>query len=230
MWRRWLGGADGPPLFRDRRTAGEALASLLQERGPRVEIVLAIPRGGLEVAEPVAERLALPLDVLVSRKVGAPGQPELALGSVTRLGSSWNRELLAAHRLSEEALRQASQDELAEVERRERVYRGARPAAPVEGRGIVLIDDGLATGATMAAAVGAALRTGAASVMVGVPVAARAAVTRLEGLGARVLAVATPDPFIAVGEFYEDFRPVPDERCVAIMRRFEVGGADGPPD
>lgn len=231
MWRRWLGGeADGPPIFRDRRAAGEALASLLQERGVGAGIVLAIPRGGLEVAEPVAERLALPLDVLVSRKVGAPGQPELALGSVTRLGSVWNRALLAAHRLSEEDLRRARQDELAEVERRERVYRGARPAAPVADRRIVLVDDGLATGATMAAAVEAARRAGAAAVVVGVPVAAREAVARLEGLGARVLAVATPDPFVAVGAFYEDFRPVADERCVAIMRRFEAAGADRPPD
>ncbi len=230
MWRRWLGGVDGPPIFRDRRAAGDALALLLEARGIRAEIVLAIPRGGLEVAEPVAERLALPLDVLVSRKVGAPGQPELALGSVTRLGSTWNRELLAMHRLSEEALRRASQDELAEVERRERVYRGTHPAAPVAGRRIVLVDDGLATGATMAAAVGAAEQAGAASVVVGVPVAAREAVARLAGLGAQVLALATPDPFVAVGAFYEDFQPVPDERCLAIMRRFGAGGGEEAPD
>lgn len=233
MWRRLVGGGSAQgsatrALFPDRRAAGEALASLLAERDLQADLVLAIPRGGLEVAEPVAQRFALPLDVLVSRKVGAPQHPELALGSVTRLGAVWNEELLAAYRLPPEALERASRMELVEVERRERTYRGARPAEPVAGRRVLLIDDGLATGATMAAAIEAAARAGAAAVIVGVPVAAREALARIERLGAKVVALAAPDPFVAVGAFYDDFQPVRDERCVEILRRYGAGRADEP--
>jgi putative phosphoribosyl transferase len=221
MWRRLIGRDDeGRTLFRDRGATGKALALLLTERGVEADLVLAIPRGGLEVAEPVARLFALPLDVLVSRKVSAPDQPELALGSVTRLGAVWNEEVLAARRISAETQARLSSAERDEVERRERAFRGARAAEPVDGRRVLLVDDGLATGATAAAAVQAGLAAGAAAVVVAVPLAPREAVARLERLGAEVVAVATPEPFGAVGTFYEDFRAVPQERCIEILRRY----------
>ena len=221
MWRRLIGRDDeGRTLFRDREATGKALALLLTERGVEADLVLAIPRGGLEVAEPVARCFALPLDVLVSRKVGAPDQPELALGSVTRLGAVWNEEVLDARRISAETQARLSRAERDEVERRERAFRGVRAAEPVDGRRVLLVDDGLATGATAAAAVQAGLAAGAAEVVVAVPLAPRETVARLERLGAEVVAVVTPEPFGAVGAFYEDFRAVPHERCIEILRRY----------
>ncbi len=227
MLSRFIPRRSEPVRFRDRLDAGRRLLDLLRSLHVRADLILTIPRGGLEVAEPVAQGLCLPLDALIARKIGAPGSPELAVGSVTRLGTIWNDDFLAMFDLSPADLEAARRRELDEVERRERDYRDARPAEPVRDRRVLLVDDGLATGATMAAAVDATQRAGAAAVLVAVPVAAEEAVHRLEQMGARVIVIATPSPFGAVGAFYEQFPPVPDARCMEILRRAAERESDG---
>ncbi len=207
-----------PLFFADRRDAGERLADELRLQRIEAEIVLAVPRGGVVVGAPVAERLALPLDVLVARKVGVPAQPELAMGAVTRFGVVWNEALVASLRLPKNTLSKARHDARAELDEREAVYRAVRPAEPVQGRHVMIVDDGLATGATVAAAVQAVQAAEAGSVTVAVPVASAEAVERIEALHARVVALSIPERFGAVGAFYERFEPVTDEECVALLR------------
>lgn len=207
------------PHFHDRTEAGARLAQLLMERKVEADLVLGIPRGGLAVAREVAARLRLPLDALVSRKIGDPDQPELAIGAVTRWGVVWNQELLDLLRLSTSTLQEARDQALAELERREALFRRVRPPEPVVARRVLVVDDGLATGATVAAAVQALHTAGAKAVIVAVPVASEEAVRRLQDLGATVIAIATPRTFMAVGQFYAAFPPVPDEACLEILRQ-----------
>ena len=223
MPHQWLRDSTAP-LFEDRDEAGARLLERLRARDTTVDLVLALPRGGLPVAAPIAEGLGCPLDVLVARKVGDPSQPELAIGAVTRLGAVWNDELLAAERLSVEQVETARRAATEEVEQRERAFRAVRPPEPVAGRRVLLVDDGLATGATMAAAVRAVQQAGAATVTVAVPVGSVQAGARLRALAVDVVAVALPEPFGAVGAFYVDFQPVSDERCLEILRRAGARG------
>jgi putative phosphoribosyl transferase len=204
--------------FADRADAGRRLLEAVQQV-PDLDInaVLAVPRGGLPIALPVALALNVPLDVLIARKIGAPFQPELAIGAVTRLGVVWNQDLLDVLNLSEADLEPARIQALAEVVRRERMYRRHRPATQIAGRSVLVVDDGLATGATMAAAVDALQHAHAAKVIVGVGVASTEAVARFQEMGALVLAVMTPPHFVAVGEFFRRFNPVPDEECMEIL-------------
>ncbi len=219
------------PWFADRSEAGERLAEALVGEGAGADLVLAVPNGGVAVAAPVARALGARVDVLVARKVGAPMQPELALGAVTRFGVVWNQSLLDDLHLSETALAQAQMRAQRELERRERTFRAVRAAEPVRGRRVLLVDDGLATGATMAAAVEAVQSAGAASVGVAVPVATNDAVNRLRALGATVMALSVPPDFRAVGAFYDDFRPISDASCAALLREVSTDTdelADGP--
>ena len=211
--------------FRDRAEAGEALLESVQAEGLSFDVGLAIPRGGLPVAEVVAAGLHLPLDVLIARKVGTPGQPELAMGAVTRFGAVWNESLLEALALPESELERCLRQALEEVERREAAYRGSAEALGVSGRRVLLVDDGLATGATMAAAAQAVQSAGAESVVVGVPVAPADAVERIKQLGASVVSVSTPPNFFGIGQFYQDFGQVPDEECIEILERTRGSGA-----
>ena len=212
-----------PIWFSDRREAGQRLAARLLRDQVGADVVLAVPRGGVLVAEPVARALGAPLDVLAARKIGVPAQPELAMGAVTRFGAVWNATVLKQLRIPKEAQRRAAAQAQEELGRREAVFRAEREAAPVAGRTVLVVDDGLATGATVAAAVAAVQGAGAAVVVVAVPVAAETAVARIEALGARVVVLSAPAGFSAVGSFYEDFRPVSDEDCLAVLRR--VSGA-----
>jgi predicted phosphoribosyltransferase len=205
--------------FRDRTAAGEALLEALRAGDLKFDLVLAIPRGGLPVAAVIAAGLGLPLDVLVARKVGAPGQPELALGAVTRFGAYWNETVLEGVSLSERELENRERQAVEEVMRREQAYRDPSEARSVSGRRVILVDDGIATGATMAAAVGALQSAGAERIMVAVPVASANAVARIELMGADVLALLAPSDFFGVGQFYRDFGQVPDDECIAILER-----------
>ena len=208
-----------PLWFHDRREAGEELAAALLRDGISADLVLAVPRGGVIVAEPVARRLGAPLDALLARKVGAPMQPELAMGAVTRFGVVWNPNALDALYLSTGAVEQARAQAAAELQRRERAFRAVRPPETVGDHSVILVDDGLATGATVAAGVRALQSAGAAAVVVAVPVASLDAVERIEAFAVRVVALSVPHRFGAVGAFYEDFQPVSDEDCLAILRR-----------
>jgi putative phosphoribosyl transferase len=202
--------------YADRRDAGRALARALEEWQGREVVVLALPRGGVPVAAEVAHVLGAPLDVFVVRKLGFPGQPELAMGAIASGGVQVLNEPVA-RMVSETELAAVVMRETAEIERRERDYRGDRSPVTVSGRTVVLVDDGLATGATMRAAVGAVRRLSPAEVIVAVPVGASSAVRALEQTADRVVCPVQPPAFNAVGQFYEDFRQTTDDEVRAAL-------------
>ncbi len=204
-------------LYRNRREAGEKLADRLEDlRGTPDLLVLALPRGGVPVAEAVARRLRAPLDVFVVRKIGFPGHEEYAMGAVASGGTLVVNPALL-ERVPEEAFRAALEQAVEELNAREQSYRGVRPPPRVEGRTIVLVDDGLATGATMTAAVEALRRQGARRIIVAVPIAAPETCEVLAPKVDRIVCAATPEPFHAVGLWYEDFSPTTDEEVRQIL-------------
>jgi putative phosphoribosyl transferase len=205
-------------LFADRRDAGRALAqTLLAEQVPKDAVVLALPRGGVPVAYEVASALHLPLDILAVRKLGAPGQEELAMGAIAAGGTLVvNSEVIRALGIPEEALRAMGLEQRLQLEEDERVYRDGLAPLEIAGRPILLVDDGLATGATMRAAA-RAVRSHARQVIIAVPVAAPATCRALTGEADRLIAVATPDPFEAVGRFYANFAPTTDDEVITLL-------------
>jgi predicted phosphoribosyltransferase len=206
--------------FRDRRDAGRQLAVALLEYADRPTVlVLGLPRGGVVVAVEVANALRAPLDVWVVRKLGVPGHPELAMGAIAGAGVEVRHEdLIAELGLSRAAVDAVAARERVELERRERMYRGDRPAPVLHERDVILVDDGLATGATMEAAVEAAAQLEPRSVVVAVPVGASDAVARLRRLATRVVCLAAPAAFHAVGEWYADFSQTTDDEVTAALR------------
>lgn len=206
--------------FRDREDAGNQLAHLLLDHAGRDDVtVLGLPRGGVPVAAVVAKRLGVPLDVLVVRKVGMPGHEELALGAVGPAVTLLDHRMIAQLGLIAEALEPTIQREKAERERREATYRGGRGPLELQGRTVILVDDGLATGATMAVAVDAARSLLAASVVVAVPVASPSAARRLAAVSDELVALRTPSHFAAVSEGYDDFSPVSDAEVCRWLAR-----------
>ncbi|WP_102128509.1 phosphoribosyltransferase [Deinococcus planocerae] len=199
--------------FLDRRDAGRRLAERLLALGEWPDTtVLALPRGGVPVASEVARALHAPLDVFVVRKLGLPGSEEVAMGAVASGGVRvLNEDLLRRAQVSSGALEAASRRERAELERRERAYREGRTSAPVAGRTALLIDDGLATGATMRAALLALRPLGPARVVVAVPVAPPELCRALETEADGVVCLLAPPHFQAVGQFYDDFRQTTDD-------------------
>jgi len=211
----WLGGAG---MFADRRDAGRQLAQALRpEVGEGPTIVLAIPRGGVEVGAEVAGELGAPLDVVIPRKVGAPGNPELGIGAVADDVEVLDRRLVEALGVTPEYLRGELAAEREEIARRKAAYRGERPGPEVAGRTAVVVDDGVATGGTAVAALRQARAMGAARVILAVPVAPREAVRRLSAEADRVVVLATPEPFFAVGQWYDEFPQVDDEEVVRLL-------------
>jgi predicted phosphoribosyltransferase len=209
MWRR----------FRDRREAGRLLAARLAHyRGRPDVLVLALPRGGVPVGYEVARALGAPLDVFLVRKLGVPGHEELAMGAVASGGVQvLNDDVIAGLGLSERVVAAVTARELQELERRERLYRGARPPREVHGRTVILVDDGLATGATMRAAIHALRRRGAARIVVAVPVAPLPTCAELRAEADEVVCLFTPEPFFAVGLWYEDFTQTSDDEVRALL-------------
>jgi predicted phosphoribosyltransferase len=206
-------------VFDNRVEAGRALArSLSAYRGAPDAIVLALPRGGVPVGFEVAQALGLPLDVLVVRKLGLPGQPELAMGAIATGGALvLNEEVLRFAGGREVALEQVRQREQLELERRERQYRGGRPPLQLAGRTGILIDDGLATGATMEVAVRALRGLGATRIVVAVPVASSEARDRIAEVADEVVCLETPRFFSAVGQWYRDFGQTSDEEVSELL-------------
>jgi len=205
-------------MFSDRRAAGRALGAELVPFRLKDPVVLALPRGGVPVGYEVAQRLAAPLDVLVVRKVGAPGQPELAIGAVGRGVTVSDDDTLSLLGVTRAYFEAAAGQERLEVERREQMFREGRHPLDLHGRTAILVDDGLATGSTMLAAVGVARQLGAAQVVVAVPVAAREAIARLAARADRVVSLLTPEPFAAVGYWYEDFTQTGDAEVRGLLR------------
>lgn len=207
--------------FRDRQHAGEVLASELAVRLPEAEdrVVLALPRGGVPVAAPVSRRLRAPLGVLIVRKLGAPGRPELAMGAIALVGDHVevvrNADIVGRLGVTDEVFARTRAHEEAVLRERARAW--TLPPVPLTGREAVLVDDGLATGATMTVAVQAARAGGARAVVVAVPVGARQAVAALAELADAVVCALIPDHFWAVGQHYDDFDQTSDAEVSALL-------------
>ena len=205
--------------FKDRHEAGVALAALLKGYARRNDvIVLALPRGGVPVAYEVAVSLEVPLDVFSVRKLGVPGHPELAMGAIASGGVQvLNEDVLAWYRPSAETVEAVARVEMHELERRERLYREGRPLVLVEGRTVILVDDGLATGSTMRAAVQAVRQLRAGAVVVAAPVGAPDTCRAMRQVADDVVCVFTPDGFTAVGAWYEDFSETSDDEVRRLL-------------
>lgn len=217
----------GGRRFRDRADAGRRLARALEQYAGRGDvIVLALPRGGVPVGFEVANALGVPLDVFVVRKLGVPGHEELAMGAVASGGVRWlNEDLVARLGFTSDELDALAAREEAELARRERLYRGDRPRPEIAGRTAILVDDGLATGATMRAAVLALRQERPARVVVAVPTAARESCEDLRDEVDELVCLETPHPFFAVGLWYDDFSPVSDEEVRELLDRAPSSGA-----
>lgn len=206
-------------IYKDRRDAGRALAARLQPHAGRDDvIVLALPRGGVPVAFEVAEALEAPLDIFLVRKLGVPGQEELAMGAIASGGVRVLNEQVAPY-VTQAAIDAATAQERAELERRERAYRGNRPPPEIRGKTIILIDDGLATGSTMRAAVAAIRQQQPARIVVAVPVGAGSTCDSLRHQADEVICGATPEPFFGVGQWYDDFAQTTDEEVCHLLER-----------
>ncbi len=219
-----------PPIFRDRREAGAALGDRLQHlrHQPNV-IVLALPRGGVPVGHDVAAALDAPLDVFLVRKLGVPGHSELAMGAIASGGTRVvNQPVVDWYGLSPRVLDEVAQQEQVELERRERTYRNGRPPLQLRDRTVILVDDGLATGSTMKAAVQAVRSQSPARVVVAVPVGAPDTCRELGAMADEVVCAYAPEDFAAVGAWYEDFSPTTDEEVRDLLGRDSTPGANRP--
>ncbi len=208
-----------PFTFRDRSDAGRRLAKTLPAYASRDDVlILALPRGGVPVGAEVAEALEAPLDLMLVRKLGVPGHEELAMGAVASGGVRvLNEDVVGSLGIGEELVDAVARRERAELERSERAYRGERPPLDIEGRTVLLVDDGLATGATMRAAVDAARKLGPARVVVAVPMAPPETCRQLEDVADEVVCLERPDPFLAIGVWYERFPQITDEQVRELL-------------
>ena len=210
-------------MFKNREEAGELLAQeLIQFRNDPSAILLALPRGGVTVAYQLSLALHLPLDVLITRKIGAPGNPEYALGAVSETGAVyWNREALLGLSLTERQLSAAVQAQQKEVTRRVALYRQGRPFPDLNDRTVILVDDGLATGATFFASVATARQGNPRRVIGAIPVGPRSTVEEARKLVDQLIVLRVPDPFYAVGNFYRDFEQVEDREVLQYLNLAE---------
>jgi predicted phosphoribosyltransferase len=208
-------------IFPNRETAGAALAAALAGyRGRADVVVLALPRGGVPVARVVADALGAPLDVALVRKLGVPWQPELAFGAIGEGGARvLDTELIRACALTADQIARISEREQAELERRAHVFRAGREPVDVRQATVILVDDGLATGSTMLAAIRALRQRGAGEIVVAVPVGPKSTCQALRGEADEVVCLETPEPFEAVGQWYEDFHQLSDEEVIRLLSR-----------
>lgn len=209
-------------IFKDRTDAGQFLAEKLIEYANRPDvIVLALPRGGVPVAYEVANRLNLSLDVFVVRKLGVPGHEELAMGAIASGGVRvLNSDVLSYIRIHEAIIDEVTKYELSELQRRERLYRGTRPPLELKGRTVIIVDDGLATGSTMRAAVKALRQKHPRKIIVAVPVGARETCDSFQNeVDTMAVCAITPEPFQAVGLWYQDFSQTSDEEVRELLTR-----------
>jgi putative phosphoribosyl transferase len=219
--------------FADRRAAGRRLAGPLRAMHLDHPLVLALPRGGVPVADAVARALAAPLDVLLVRKIGAPGHAEYALGAVAEgpePQTVLNTEAVALLNPGKDYIEAERTRQLEEIERRRRAYAGGRAPLDPRGRTVILVDDGIATGATARVALVALRRAGAARVVLAVPVAPASSLAAFDSLADDVVCLAMPEPFIAVGDHYRNFNQTSDAEVVATLAaaraRMEAGRSE----
>lgn len=206
-------------MFRDRVEAGRKLAALLADEDLSDGLVLGIPRGGVVVAAIVATELALPLDIIVPRKIGAPKNPELAVGAVTQDGTViYNTRVLQGLRLKPEDLEGQVEREIKEIERRMTLYRGSKVSPELGGRTVILVDDGIATGYTVLAALRSLRRAGPRRIILAVPVAPPETLERLEPEVDQIVCLEAPEDFYAVGQFYLHFGQNSDQEVIDLLR------------
>lgn len=216
--------------FSDRTAAGRLLAAEVVRRNPVSPVVCALPRGGVPVAVPVAETLGAPLDLLYVRKIGAPGHQELAAGSVIdgdQPDIVLNEEIAGALGLRASDIERAARRELGEIERRRALYQPGKTPQTLKDRTAILVDDGIATGASIRAAIAAVRRRGPRRIMVATPVASPEAARDFAAEVDEFVCLMTPPEFGAVGLYYRDFHQVTDEEVIALLRAAEVSGAAG---
>lgn len=205
-------------MFTDRTDAGEQLADALLREDVEADVVLGIPRGALPVARPVADALGVPLDVVVASKIGAPNNEELAIGAVASDGSVWyNDDLIERLNVSEEYVEREQQQEAEYAREKADRYRGEDEPPDLSGKRVVIVDDGIATGATARACLAQVHEAGIGHVVLAVPVGSPDTVAELQAEGEDVIALERPDGFRAVGQFYERFGQVSDEEAMTYL-------------
>jgi putative phosphoribosyl transferase len=208
-------------IFRDRTEAGQILASKLtkyQNKGDTV--ILALPRGGVPVAYEIGKSLRLPVDIFVVRKLGVPGHEELAMGAIASGGVRHiNRDIVDQLHIDSKTIDAASRREEKEIERREGLYRGQRPPLDVRHKTVILVDDGLATGSTMRAAIAALRQHQPARIVVAVPAAAPQTCSEIADEVDEIICAATPEPFYAVGQWYQEFSQTTDDEVRELLAR-----------
>ena len=208
-------------MFQDRTSAGRKLAGALASRDYPDPIVLALPRGGVPVGAEIARRLECPLDLMIVRKIGVPQQPELAAAAVVMDGPSpvivRNQDVIASAGLTDADIDRLARLEIAEIERRHRAYIGEGPPLSVAGSTAILVDDGIATGASMKAAISCLRRYEPDRIVVAVPVASQDAIHDLEGRADEVVCLETPSPFMAIGLHYLDFSQLSDQEVIDVL-------------
>lgn len=215
-------------MFDDRRQAGEKLASALLDLKSPDPVVYALPRGGLPVAAAVAERLAAPLDIILVRKLGAPRHKELAIGAVVDGPAPTvvlHRDIISELGVSQDYIDEARKEALSEIERRRKLYVGGREPISPSGRNVIIVDDGLATGATMETAVKAMRSAGAGRIIVAVPTAPADTAAKFRRLADDFVCLETPEPFWSVGGQYRSFPQLKDDDVVEILKQFEGSDA-----
>lgn len=207
-------------MFRDRVDAGKKLAKELLEYKGTNPVVLAIPRGGVVVGYEVAKELAVPLDIIVPRKIPAPHNPELGIGAVTQDGTIIiNPEIKKYVSFSEEYVQEEAETQIKEIERRTKAYRGDREPISVEKRVVILVDDGLATGVTMRAAIRSIRKKNPQKIVVAVPVGPPSTVKKIEEEADEVISLVIYEPFEAVGQFYSDFSQTSDSEVISLLQK-----------
>jgi putative phosphoribosyl transferase len=211
-------------LFSNRIDAGKQLAKALKGKVDKEAVVLAIPRGGVVVGFEVARELGLPLDIIVPRKIGAPDNPELAIGAMTQDGTIiLDRDLMSYLGVSEAYIKNESERQKLEIERRLKSYRGNAANLNLEEHDVILVDDGIATGSTMKAAIASMRKSDAKRVIVAVPVGPPSTIEELKQMADAVVCLFMPEDFSAIGQFYEDFDQTSDEEVRNLLRENRLG-------
>jgi putative phosphoribosyl transferase len=205
-------------FFTNRTEAGQKLASALQGVADKDALVLAVPRGGVVVGYEVARALNLELDVIITKKIGAPGNPELAIGAVAEDGFALvDAALVSMVRAPKDYVEAETERQTAEIQRRLKSYRQNQPTPKIAGRQVILVDDGIATGSTLTAAIRSLKKRGAKTVTVAVPVGPPEVIRNLKQKADQVVCLFTPEPFYAIGEFYDDFNQTTDQEVIELL-------------
>jgi putative phosphoribosyl transferase len=213
-------------MFKDRTEVGKLLAERISRMNLKKPIVLAIPRGGVPVAKEIALAIRAPLDLVITRKIGYPGQPEFAIGAVTQEGELiLDQQTIKSMAVREEYLKQEAEAQTREIRSRLERYRGKRPYPDLGGRDVIIVDDGIATGNTVLAAIDSVKRKKPQSITLAVGVAPRESIHKLSTKVDSIVCLDTPEPFYAIGEFYESFEQVEDDEVKQIMSELGTSSA-----